>query len=94
MIERNLGLHPQPAPVGTQLAEGLAKGSPHRLEYADVATRLVERPDSNLVDGCHERRRAAVHDGHLRPVDLDHRIVDAEPAQRRQHMLSGGHQGP
>ena len=36
--------------------------------------------------------RAAVHDRHFRPVDLDQRVVDAEAGQRGEHMLGGGAQ--
>ena len=48
--------------------------------------------DADLIDRGHERGRAAVHDRGFRAVDLDDRIVDAESAQRRQHMLGGGDQ--
>ena len=92
MVERDLGLNPQAAPIGTQLAKRCAERSPNRLEHANEAAGLVERLESDLVDGGHERRRAAIHDRHFRPVDLDHCVVHAEPAQCRKHMLGGGHE--
>ena len=92
MVEFDLGLDAEAARIGPKFAVGIAGRDPHRLEHADVAARLVERLDADLIDRRNERRRAAVHDRDFRPVDLDHRIVHAEPAQRRQHMLGRRHQ--
>src|SRR5262245_5635668 len=57
VIERDLGLDPQATPIRTQLAKRFSESGPNRLEHTDEATRLVKRPDSDLVDGGHERRR-------------------------------------
>ncbi len=92
MVELDLGLDPEAARIRAELAEGVAHRDPHRLEHADVAARLVERFEADLIDRRDERRGAAVHDRHFRTVDLDHRVVDAEAAQRRQDVLGGGHQ--
>ena len=49
-----------------------------------------KRDDAGLIDGLDERRRAAVHDRDFRAVNLDNRVIDAEPVQCRQDMFGGG----
>jgi hypothetical protein len=39
------------------------------------------------VEERHERRRAPVHRGKLGPVELDHEIVDPDPADRGEQVL-------
>src|SRR5262249_43324960 len=92
MIESDLGLDAQATPVRTQLAKRFPDSSPNGFEHADVATRLVERLDSDLVDGRDERRRTAIHDRHFRPVNLNDRVIHAKPAQCGKHMLGGGYE--
>ena len=54
-----------------------------------IAARRGQRDDAGLIDRRDERRGAAVHDRHFGAVDLDDGVVDAEPGQRRQHVLRG-----
>lgn len=75
--------------IRTQFADRAVLHDPHRLEHTDVTARRVERLDARLVDRGDERRGAAVADRRFRTVQLDHDIVDAEPAQRGEHMLGG-----
>ena len=64
----------------------------YRLEHPDIAARFVQNFETDLVDGFHVGRRAAIHDRRFRTIDLNHRIVDAKAAQSCQHVLGGGHQ--
>ena len=89
MIEFDLGLDPEAVLVGPQFAERAVLGHAHRLDHFDIAARQRARGEAGLIDGIDEGRGTAVHDRHFRPVDLDHHIVHAEPAQRRQQMLRG-----
>ncbi len=41
------------------------------------------------LDEKDERRGAAVHRRHFRPVELDHGVVDLEPGKGRHQMLDG-----
>src|SRR5215471_2473516 len=76
VIELDFGFDAEAARIGPDFAVGIAQGNPYRLEHLDVAPRLLERLEPDLIDGGDERRRAAVHDRSFRPVDLDHGIVD------------------
>jgi len=87
MIEFDLGLDPEAVLIGQQFAERAVLGHAHRLDHFDIAARQSARGKAGLIDGIDKGRRAAVHDRHFGSVDLDHRIVDAEAAQRRQQML-------
>src|SRR5438132_10917471 len=40
----------------------------------------------NQID---ERRRAAIHDGHFRRIELDDDVVDAQADERREKMFDG-----
>jgi len=46
-----------------------------------------------LSKSIDKRIGAAIHHRNLGTVDLDHAVVDIEPAQRRHQMLDGGHRG-
>jgi hypothetical protein len=92
MIEGNLGLNPQAAPIWTQFAKRFSESSADRLEHADETAGLIKRLDSHLIDGLHERRRAAIHDRHFRPVDLNHCVVHAEAAQGSKHVFGRGNE--
>ena len=72
-----------------QFAVAIVLGDANRLEDADVAARHRQRHKAGLIDRLDERRRAAVHDRHFRPVDLDDGVIDAEARQRGEHMLGG-----
>ena len=90
MVVVDFRLDPEAARVRPDFAEGFAHCNLHGLQHADVAPGTIERFDANQVDGGDERSRAAVHDRRFRSVDLDHGVVDAQSAQRRQHMFGGG----
>src|SRR5207253_7198306 len=62
VIERDLRLDAETARVGSQLSERIAYRDLHRLEHLDVAARLWERGNTGRVNGCNERRGAAVPD--------------------------------
>ena len=47
-----------------------------RLQHLDGAARRVLLDDAGAFDQEDEGRRAAVHDRHFRPVELDDRVVD------------------
>ena len=90
MIEFDFGLDPETMAVGPQFAErAVLGGHAHRLDHLDIAARQRARGEAGLIDRVDEGRRTAVHDRHFRPVDLDHHIVHAEPAQGRQQMFRG-----
>ena len=93
MIEFDLGLDPQAAQMRPQFAVAAVLADPDRLEHLDVSPRRRVVDDAGLIDRGDERRGAAVHDRDFRAVDLDDRIVDAEAAQRRQHMFGGRNGG-
>src|SRR5262245_17375432 len=92
MVERDLCLDPQTAGIRPQLAIAGTGRDAYRLEHADETARRIERLDADAIDRRHERGGAAVHDRNFGAVDLDHRVVHAEPAQRRQHMLGRRYQ--
>ena len=58
-----------------------------RASHLDVQPWRRERLEARLVNEDDERRGAAVEDGHLGPVDLHQRIVDAEPVQGGEQVL-------
>jgi hypothetical protein len=94
MIEFDLCFNPEAACIRPNLADGAILDDPHRLEYPDALTGLVENLDARLIDGVHDRSRATVHDRHFRTIDLDHRVVNPEASQGCEHVLGGRHQRP
>ena len=93
MIERDLRLDPEAPPIGPELAISVLECDAHRLEHADEPSRRVQGFEPDLIDGIDERSGAAVHDRRLGTIDFHQRIVDAKPAQGRQHVLGGRNQG-
>ena len=89
MIEFDFGFDAQAAQMRPQLAVAVALGDTHRLEHLDVAARRRQSDDAGLIDRGDERRGAAVHDRHFGTVDFDHRVIDAESVQGREHMFGG-----
>jgi hypothetical protein len=78
--------------VGGRDADGLgAAHHLHRTQDLQVVARGRQRLQPDLVDEDHEGRRAAVQDGHLRPVHLHEHVVDAQALQRREEVLHGAH---
>jgi hypothetical protein len=57
--------------------------------YAEEFLRCGLLLDAGLLDEEDERRRAAIHDGQLGRIDVDIRVVDAEPPQRGHQVLDG-----
>ena len=63
------------------------------------STRIaLQRPRHRLQAGAQDRldeaQRAAVHDRHLRPVDVDDRVRHPGAGQRRHHVLDGPDRDP
>ncbi len=56
---------------------------------AQEALRRTLLHDAGLLHQKHERRGAAVHDGHLGRVQVDVGVVHAEAAQRGHQVLDG-----
>jgi hypothetical protein len=90
MLELNLGLNAEALGIGPKLAIGAVF-----LDYADRLENLEITPgnglgnDTNLVDGGHEGRCAAVADRRFRTIKLDDDIVDAKAADGGKNMLGG-----
>ena len=82
---------PEAAQIGPQLAVAAVLADPHGLEHLDIAAGRRQRCNADLINGRDEGRRAAIHDRDFGPVDLDNRVVDAEPAQGRQDVLGCGY---
>ena len=61
-----------------------------RLEDANRLARRVLHLDPGALDQEHERRGAAVHDRHLRPVELDLGVVHAAGGERAHQVLDRG----
>ena len=93
VVEIDLGLDPEAPCIRPKFPEGTLQRDADRLEHADEAARRIEGFEAHLIDRRHEGSRAAVHDRGLGTIDLDDRIVHAQAAQGRQHMLGGRNQG-
>lgn len=72
-----------------QFAEAAPIGDPYWPHNSDVAARRRERLYPGLIDKIDKLRGRAVHDRNFRPIDLDKRVVDAEPPEGREQMLDG-----
>ena len=94
MIEVDLEFDAEALRMRPQLAVAIVFGDANGLQDPDVAPRHRQRDQADLIDRVNERRRAAVHDRHFRPVDLDDGVVDAETRQRGEHMLGGRAERP
>ena len=62
-----------------------------RLQHLNGLARRRLLDDPGTLDKKHKRSRAAVHDRHLGPVELDHDVVDAETRERRHQVLDRRH---
>ena len=71
---------------GDPLAAARKLDGPHDLHESP---RLLQRRNAGFVHQVHERRRAAVHDGHLGLIQLDDDVVDAEADERGEQVLDG-----
>jgi len=87
MIELDLRLYPKPPRIGQNFAESVSEGDPDGFENPDVTARLIEGFKPNAIYGRHKRGGAAVHNGGFRTVDLNRRVIDAQPGQCGQDVL-------
>ena len=87
MIEFDFSLDPEAMFVRPKFAVRAVLGHTHRLDDFDIAARKRARGEPGLIDRVDEGRGAAVHDRHFRSVDLDHHVVDMQPAQCGEQML-------
>src|SRR5579883_2724017 len=77
----------------TQFGISRAAFDADRLDDFQIAARRREARHPDLVDRGDERRGRTVEDRRFRPVNFNHRVVDAEPGQSRQEMLDRGDRG-
>jgi hypothetical protein len=89
VIEVDLELDPEALRMRPQLAVAIALGNPDRFQDADIAPWHRQRNQADLIDRSDERRGAAIHDRHFRPIDLNDGVVDTEARQRGEHVFGG-----
>ena len=88
MVGRDLEAHRE-AVGGRQRGRALAGRYLDGLQHADGLARNRLLDDPGALDQEDERRRAAVHDRHLGPIEIDHDVVDAEARERRHQVFDG-----
>jgi hypothetical protein len=89
ILEIDLDVEAESALGGSKLGVGLPALGTNRPQHLDVAARHSTGHQPHGVDGRDERSCAAVQDRHLRAVDLDENVVDAQPAKGGHEMLDG-----
>src|ERR1700687_1973344 len=62
------------------------------LKNPDVSSRAALLTDPGAADQVHEWPRASVENGQLQVVQLDVRVVDSHPYERREQVFGSGNQ--